>query len=137
MSQVIRIPRSLYERLGAHAKGFETPASVIERLLNYYEDKKGCKNTVVVEEDSECPHSLDIVYYPPGEENFKREFLKSRRAYVLLHKMDGTSELKEWNARNFLPHSSVSGNLRSGYLRGWKNRGIYKAEVSIDKDSFE
>jgi len=37
MSQVIRIPESIYTRLSRHAKGFDTPANVIERLLNHYE----------------------------------------------------------------------------------------------------
>ena len=37
MSQVIRIPESIYKRLESHAKGFDTPANVIERLLNFYE----------------------------------------------------------------------------------------------------
>lgn len=38
MSRTIRIPINLYARLERHAKGFDTPASVIERLLNSYED---------------------------------------------------------------------------------------------------
>lgn len=37
MSQVIRIPESLYKRLEFHTIGFDTPASVIERILVYYE----------------------------------------------------------------------------------------------------
>jgi hypothetical protein len=37
MSQVIRIPSDIYKRLEAYAVGFDTPAGVIERLLNFYE----------------------------------------------------------------------------------------------------
>lgn len=37
MSQVIRISESIYERLEFLAKGFDTPGSVIERLLKFYE----------------------------------------------------------------------------------------------------
>lgn len=37
MSQVIRIPKSTYKRLEARVEGFDTPANVIERLLDYYE----------------------------------------------------------------------------------------------------
>ncbi|MBM4137396.1 MAG: hypothetical protein FJ241_11270 [Nitrospira sp.] len=37
MSQVIRISESIYERLESMARGFDTPGSVIERLLEFYE----------------------------------------------------------------------------------------------------
>lgn len=37
MSQVIRIPESLYKRLESHAIGFDTPAGVLERILDFYE----------------------------------------------------------------------------------------------------
>ncbi len=37
MSRVIRIPANVYSRIEQHAKGFDTPANVIENLLNYYE----------------------------------------------------------------------------------------------------
>ena len=38
MSQVIRIPYNLYQRLSSHAKGFDTPANVIEKILDFYEE---------------------------------------------------------------------------------------------------
>jgi hypothetical protein len=37
MPPVIRIPDALYARLEKHAQGFDTPAAVIERLLNKVE----------------------------------------------------------------------------------------------------
>jgi len=37
MSKTIRIPSELFIRLEKHAKGFDTPASVIERILDSYE----------------------------------------------------------------------------------------------------
>lgn len=37
MSQVIRIPSEVYSRLEQHAEGFDTPANVIEKLLNHFE----------------------------------------------------------------------------------------------------
>lgn len=37
MSPVIRVPDDLYSRLEQHAKGFDTPANVIETLLNHFE----------------------------------------------------------------------------------------------------
>lgn len=37
MSPVIRLPSDVYQRLELHASGFDTPAKVIEKLLNHYE----------------------------------------------------------------------------------------------------
>ena len=37
MSHVIRLSPELYARLERHAEGFDTPANVIEMLLNHYE----------------------------------------------------------------------------------------------------
>ena len=68
------------------------------------------------------------------ENSFKEQFLKSDKAYVLLHYRDGKKVLKEWNRSGFTQKSNVSGNLRSGYLRGWRDKGICRAEVSTNKD---
>ncbi len=45
MSQVIRIPSDVYARLEQHAEGFDTPANVIERLLNHYEGNSQASST--------------------------------------------------------------------------------------------
>lgn len=37
MSKIIRLPSDVYLRLEKHAAGFDTPANVIEKLLNHYE----------------------------------------------------------------------------------------------------
>jgi len=37
MSKTIRIPANLFTRLENHARGFDTPANVIERILDAYE----------------------------------------------------------------------------------------------------
>lgn len=137
MSQVIKIPFQLYDRLGLHAKGFETPTDVIERILNFYESQEGVKSTEKFETRKELTGTPDITFYPSNEHNFKKELLKTKVAYILLHKVDGTTELKEWNALNFRPDSSVNGNLRSGYLRDWKNKGIIRAEISTDRDDLK
>jgi hypothetical protein len=50
MPPVIRIPNSLYSRLEKHAKGFDTPINVIERLADHYDH---C--------DAAAPSSLDGV----------------------------------------------------------------------------
>lgn len=136
MSQVVKIPFELYKRLGTHVKGFETPADVIERILNSYENQGNVETTVNTEPRRELPISLEITYYPNNEQDFKQALLRTKVAYVLLHKVDGTTEFKEWNALNFRADSSVNSNLRSGYLRGWKEKGIFKAEVSTDRSDF-
>lgn len=41
MSPVIRIPDPIYSRLEGHAKGFDTPSNVIEKILDYYEKQHG------------------------------------------------------------------------------------------------
>lgn len=136
MKKTIEIPVALYQRLGSHAEGFEDPASVIERILDSYEDKQGIETTASVEDVVELQASLDVVYYPTDEESFKQLLLQKKVAYLLLHKLDGSKVIKEWNAINFTDRSSVNGNLRSGYLRDWKKKGIVKAEISTDRSNF-
>jgi len=135
MSQVIRISDSLFKRLEAHASGFDTPSNVIENILNVYE---GNDLDSTYESNSEHnteiqpANSLDIIYSSNSEEEFKQELLISKMAFIKLHFTNGTTELKEWNASRFKKTSSVDGNLRSGYLRGWKGRGIFKAELAVN-----
>lgn len=65
MSQVIRIPGTIYNRLAAHVQGFDTPANVIERLLDFYEEyhpSSRPRNTVppndIIELDPDSPGDL-------------------------------------------------------------------------------
>ena len=37
MSQVVRVSAETYERLEKHAKGFDSPSNVIDKLLNHYD----------------------------------------------------------------------------------------------------
>lgn len=76
--------------------------------------------------------SLKIIYYPYDEVSFKQDLLKTQKAYVLLHKTDGNRESYVWSAKNIKPSSSINNNLRSGYVRDWRDRGIFKAEVSTN-----
>jgi len=116
-----------------NAGPFESPASVIERILDSYEGKtmesphedEGSTRTI--------SEKLDVVFYPSSEEKFKSLLLANKVAWVLLHKTDGSTEIKPWNAQRLSSASSVLGNLRSGHLRGWKKKGICKAEVAINK----
>ena len=141
MSQVIRLSDEIFSRLEAHAKGFDTPTCVIERLLDTVEEHNIPIKSKKLEEYSNVLHkaeSLDICYLPGGkEETFRKSLLDTKRAYIKMYKTDETTEVKEWNASKFTHDSNLSANLRSGFLRGWKDKGIYKAELAVDKSYFD
>jgi hypothetical protein len=138
MSQVIRISNDLYKRLEEHATGFDTPSNVIERVLNFYEGIDESNRSNLRDQSSsegiEPATELEIVYYAGSDDDFKNELLSTKLAYIKLHYTNGQTEVKKWNAARFTRKSRVDGNLRSGYLRGWKGRGIYKAELSVNRD---
>ena len=136
MSQVIRISDTLYKRLEAHASGFDTPSNVIETILNVYEERNPNFKPHIDAQDLlevEPAISLEISYYGGSEEDFKQLLLENKKAYIKLYYTNDTTEIKEWKAFRFSASSSVDGNLRSGYLRGWRERGIFKAELSIHR----
>lgn len=129
MSQVIRISDELYNRLKSHADGFDTPANVIEKILDTYESN-GFDPVNEVKKINEAT-SLDISYDGMTEDKFKHELLETKYAFITLFFTDGTNKTKRWNASKFTPESSLSGNLRSGFLRGWRQKGIYRASLSF------
>ncbi|MBN1903505.1 MAG: hypothetical protein JW927_00245 [Deltaproteobacteria bacterium] len=136
MSQVIRIPETLYKRLESYAQGFDTPANVIEKILDYYEAKNNETPISLLKQKKQTrkqASNLEIIYYPEGAEAFKQALLENKQAYIRLFKVDGTDEIKVWNASKFTAYSDISSNLRSGYLRSWRTKGIYKAVVAINK----
>lgn len=129
MSHVIRINDDLYNRLRSHAEGFDTPAIVIERILDSYE-ANGFSPVSKVEEVSPASE-LEISFGDFSEKSFKTKLLKTKYAFITLHYTDGSSETKRWNASKFTEDSKLGANLRSGFLRGWRAKGIYKAELSF------
>jgi hypothetical protein len=138
MSQVIRIPVSLYKRLENHVTGFDnSPAKIIEKILDFYESNKGLviDNPVTIP-SSPRSNSLEIIYHPDNnQDSFSKDFLEKQLAYIRVYKTDGSTEVFTWRLREsqgFTINSSVQGNLMSGRLRGWQEKGIYKAEVSTD-----
>jgi len=141
MNQVIRIPQKLYNRLARHASGFETPVIVIEKLLNHYEKNFSVVDNADITESIQeiAPaNSLEIIYFfeseKISEKQFKAELLDTKKAYIKMYYTNDTSEIKKWSASRFTESSKVDGNLRSGFLRGWKERGIFKAELAINRD---
>ncbi|CAC9639031.1 hypothetical protein [uncultured Gammaproteobacteria bacterium] len=133
MSQVIRIEENLYQRLATYSKGFETPSQVINKMIDFYEMKNNIKPIIGLVK--ERPKSLEIIYYPNNDiNNFKKLLIDKKMAYINIHKVSGESKIIEWNALRFKDSSDVENNLRSGYLRSWKDKGIFKAELSTKKD---
>ncbi len=136
MSQVIRISNELYKRLEALASGFDTPSNVIEAVLNAYESNNPSPLSRSINSTLQPAANLDLVYLSGSEEKFKQELLSSRKAYIKLYFTNNSSEIKEWNISKFDQTSNVASNLRGGYLRDWKKRGIFKAELSINQKEF-
>lgn len=158
MSKIIHVSDDLYHRIEAHASRFDTPADVIKRVLDAYEnasDKPADRDDPVVprslatdssaaadisEQDTNIQPAtrLDIIYVSGSkrvsEEEFKQELLKNKRAYRRLYYTNGKTKDKPWNAPNFGRKSGVSNNLRSSNcLRKWRQEGIYKAVVSVNR----
>ena len=78
---------------------------------------------------------LEIVYSPANEENFKRALLDinptDRAVWVRIHYADKRVEERLWKAQNITADSRIRENLLSGYLRGWKRKGVVKAEAFL------
>lgn len=138
MEEKVNVPidLSLYNDLAKIVEGFESPEDVIRRLLTFY-----VKNSsqIPAAMPSKIPvvepvrsFQLDVVFCPADEGEFKRLLVEKKLAWVKLFMVDGTTETKKWRANSFTNKSDVMGNLRSGYLRHWREKGICKAEIVIN-----
>lgn len=141
MEKQIMVSSELYARLASHAKGFDTPTNVIERILDFYEAYQKCSDEKEFEKpkgnSAVTSYSIEVAFFPGGEEVFKKALLEKKLAWVKLYKTDGTSVVKLWKAHDFKEESDLMGNLRSGYLRGWRHKGICRAELAIDKSDLD
>ncbi len=144
----ITIDEGALLRLGAYAQNnsLETFSEAIASLLDVHNNVTQPKSQLSSSEVATRLHAnfsrrygkrLEVIYLPSGEENFKRQFLECKKAYIRIFYTDGKIINKTWNAQRFTKASSVRGNLASGYLRGWQQEGICRAKVSIEpfKDS--
>ena len=114
----IQISTETYSRLEKLAQGFDTPESVIIRLLdNHINNTEEAKPT--------------ITFSPSDENLFKNELIKRKEAEVVLYKIDGSREIHHWNATKISEKSNLRANLWSGFLRDWKQKGIKYAELNI------
>ncbi|MFA0078993.1 hypothetical protein AB4427_12735 [Vibrio artabrorum] len=112
----IDVKDSTFKRLEKLVIGFDTPDAVINRLIDSYENKKTTK---------------PILSFYPEESDFLRLLVKNGAAEVTIHKENGSTEEVTWKANKLNFDSNLRGNIWSGFLRGWKERGIVSAHFAI------
>lgn len=79
--------------------------------------------------------TLPIELYPSEENEFKRQLLIKKRAYITTYYDDGKQQYKIWKADRLQESSTVIGNIRSRqeFRNGkWQKLGIIKVLVSIE-----
>ena len=113
----IDVSEKTFERLSNLAKGFDTPDAVINRLIDEVTKKPEVKPT--------------IFFNPENEEDFKTSLLETKLAEVCLFSADMKPRYFLWNADKFKESSNLKANLWSGFLRGWKDKGITKIELTV------
>ncbi|MCA2015596.1 hypothetical protein LDJ79_05700 [Vibrio tritonius] len=113
----IEVSQKTYERLSELAKGFDTPDSVISRLLDSVAKIPTRKPT--------------ITFDPTSERDFKSALLETRLAEVCISYDDESTQFLVWNAEKFKDSSNLKANLWSGFLRGWKEKGITRITLKI------
>ncbi|SFG77370.1 hypothetical protein [Neptunomonas qingdaonensis] len=117
MNKSIEISATTYSRLEALAEGFDTPESVIIRLLDKMDGNTDTKPT--------------LAFYPSDEQQFKLRLIETKEAEVVIYKVDGSREISRWKANRLSESSNLRGNLWSGFLRGWRGKGIKSVELTI------
>lgn len=113
----IDISKKTYERLSELAKGFDTPDVVINRLLDSVTKVPERKPT--------------ITFDPNNELDFKAALLDTRLVEVCITYNDEPSQFLIWNADKFKESSNLKANLWSGFLRGWKEKGITGIALTV------
>ncbi|MDR0529474.1 MAG: hypothetical protein LBG69_07705 [Zoogloeaceae bacterium] len=77
----------------------------------------------------QSPRKPELIF-KPSEDAIKQQLIRGGVVYVTLYKKDGSEEHKEWKGNNFIEKSNLRGNIWSGYLRNWEQKGIVKAVFS-------
>lgn len=127
MPPVIRVSESLYQRLSAHAEGFDTPANVIEKLLNQIEGIPASTGSM----GDDGVHRPKLHFFP-SEDTFRKGLIEGKAGQVVLYYADGSKKEKQWHTSRFTERSNLRGNIWSGLLRGWEEKQIVSAEFHME-----
>jgi hypothetical protein len=131
---VIRISDELYSRLESYVEGFDTPASVIERILNDYE---GVEASPEKDGEPKIQKKPELVFHPSDEKEFLKKLVERKVVWVNIHYVDKSIKTEPWYADRMQMTSNLRANIWSGRLRDWKVKGITKAEFYFDPKDFQ
>ena len=77
--------------------------------------------------------SIDLVFHPADEQEFKKKLLARGKAHFELTYDSGAVKLTPWNAKNFEETSNLRGNIQSKtFWRNGKKEGLVKVEAFVD-----
>jgi hypothetical protein len=124
---VLRISQQLYNRLENHAAGFDTPAQVMERILNHYENIPDLPKNEAPAKGSMNKAKPQLIF-KPSEDDFRRSLVEGYEAQIIIRYQDGSESNKQWRPSRYTESSNLRGNIWSGFLRGWKEQDIVSAE---------
>lgn len=140
MSQVIRIPTSVYSRLEQYAEGFDTPANVIEKLLNHFE---GLPDKNESQEPESNIQTNNIIRNLSGEliNNIKLASIFEENSLVIINKLrndlinefPNLCEKVNINSKYF--GFSTKDNNDAIYIYLQKNKMRIDINISRDKES--
>jgi len=69
----------------------------------------------------------------PDPKTFREKLLKFHCAKLTIIYNDGRIKEDIWNAKNITESSNIIGNIRSGYLRDWRQKGIVRATFEVEE----
>ena len=128
MSPVIRISDNLYQRLEAYASGFDTPANVIETILNKYEGVPPSlqsssnleQNRDIQKEIEKVKNKLELWAKPERQENINARILN----VFLKLKQSGNECVTEKDMQKQLPNiSTFESNFNQMKIIAERNHG--------------
>lgn len=88
--------------------------------------------------ESRKKKNIKYTFIPSNEQEFKKQLLSKKRAYIKIIYENGTEELKPWNASNFIETSGLRSNIdsKTWFRSGYKNKNgkrVVEGVFSIEK----
>lgn len=133
-----QLNESICSRLALYAAQHGLPSweAAIEDMLAKCGGNTGsapapAANPAAIQPSSAQPYlsQPEIVYHPAGEDECKRALIAAKFATVRIHYANGEARDKPWHITKLREHSYLRGNIKTGPLRNWRDKGIVKAEV--------